>query len=144
MKPFDIQKALEGAPVVTRDGKQVCGLSNRYTGRAYPLSAIIDGDEYTWTEAGVQFLGVEGEYDLFMADIQPPDYAIPAEATGIEAELCRMFTERQAFGIKKYGVTVEDNPLSLREWLNHALMESMDHCVYLLRAIKELDKKEGK
>lgn len=142
MKPFDLEKALAGEAVVTRYGIPVKNI--RIGNSAWPVFGDVENLEEKWKLSGTYYSVVESEYDLFMADTQPPDYAIPAEATGIEAELCRMFTERQAFGIKKYGVTVEDNPLSLREWLHHALLESMDHCVYLLRAIKEIDKKEGK
>lgn len=46
---------------------------------------------------------------------------------------------RSAVGVKKYGTTLADNKASLREWLNHALEESMDHCNYLQRAIMELE-----
>lgn len=46
-------------------------------------------------------------------------------------------------GRQKYGVSVADNPLSLREWLEHAKQEAMDAAVYLQRAIEELDKKGG-
>ena len=107
----------------------------------FPIEGkTFGGDTAFWTKEGRYYTNGEDQLDLFMAEDSD---AIPAEPTGIEAELCRMFTERQAFGIKKYGVTVEDNPLSLREWLHNALMESMDHCVYLLRAIKEIDKNEG-
>ena len=46
-------------------------------------------------------------------------------------------------GRQKYGVSVADNPLSLREWLENAKQEAMDAAVYLQRAIEELDKKGG-
>ena len=60
--------------------------------------------------------------------------------TGIEADLCAEIVARQAKGIQKYGTTEADNPLTLREWLQHALEESLDQAVYLKRAIAELDK----
>ncbi len=59
---------------------------------------------------------------------------------GIEADLCAEIAARQAKGIQKYGTTVADNPLTLREWLQHALEEALDQAVYLKRAIAELDK----
>ena len=59
---------------------------------------------------------------------------------GIEADLCAEIAARQAKGIQKYGTTVADNPLALREWLQHALEEALDQAVYLKRAIAELDK----
>lgn len=61
-------------------------------------------------------------------------------ATGTEARVIAMIAERQKMGIQKYGTTVSENPLSLREWLHHALEESLDMAVYLMRTIEELDK----
>lgn len=60
--------------------------------------------------------------------------------TGTEARVCALIADRQAFGINKYGTTVADNPLALRQWLTHALEESLDLSIYLMRAIEELDK----
>ena len=59
--------------------------------------------------------------------------------TGIEAEVCELIAQRQAKGIAKYGQTVADNPLELREWLQHALEECLDQAVYLKRAIAALE-----
>ena len=42
-------------------------------------------------------------------------------------------------GIAKYGTTVADNPLSLRQWLQHAFEETLDKAIYLKRAIAEID-----
>jgi hypothetical protein len=46
---------------------------------------------------------------------------------------------RQAMGIAKYGTTVRENPLDLRQWLQHAYEECLDQAVYLRRAIEEID-----
>ena len=61
-------------------------------------------------------------------------------ATGIEAQVCRDITSRQALGVAKYGTTVADNPLTLEQWLFHAYEECLDQAVYLRRAIEELRK----
>ncbi len=58
--------------------------------------------------------------------------------TGVEAEVCTDIAARQMLGIAKYGTTVKDNPLSLKEWLQHAYEETLDHAIYLKRAITEL------
>jgi hypothetical protein len=63
----------------------------------------------------------------------------PLGATGIEAEVCADIARRQRLGIAKYGTTVAENPLELKEWLQHALEENYDYCVYLKRAIQEID-----
>jgi len=65
--------------------------------------------------------------------------------SGTELRVCRLIAERQMRDVEKYGTTVEANPLTLRDWLQHALEESLDHAIYLKRAIEELDRRaEGK
>jgi len=58
-------------------------------------------------------------------------------ATGTEARLCRMLAQRQQLGVRKYGTTVEDNPLTEEQWLQHALEEALDLAVYLQRLLEE-------
>lgn len=62
------------------------------------------------------------------------------EASGTEARVMHMIAKRQEMGIAKYGTTVRENPLTLRQWLQHALEESLDQAVYLARAIEEIDR----
>ena len=59
---------------------------------------------------------------------------------GIEAKVCADIEARQALGMNKYGISVQDNPLTLREWLEHAYQECLDQAIYLRRAMQELDK----
>lgn len=63
------------------------------------------------------------------------------KAQGTEGRLQEMIYKRQQFGIAKYQTTVESNPLTLRQWLQHALEENVDAAIYLMRAIEEIDKK---
>jgi len=44
---------------------------------------------------------------------------------------------RQAMGVKKYGTTVAQNPLTHQQWLVHAYEEALDMAIYLKRAIQE-------
>jgi len=60
-------------------------------------------------------------------------------ATGTEKRVCDDIASRQAIGIRKYKITVEQNPLSLRQWLQHAYEETLDQAIYLKRAIEEND-----
>jgi hypothetical protein len=60
--------------------------------------------------------------------------------TGTEARVCADIAARQNLGINKYGTTVADNPLALRDWLRHAYEEALDQAIYLRRAIEEIDK----
>lgn len=61
------------------------------------------------------------------------------ELTGTEAKVCKDIAERQKLGLKKYGVSVSENPLSLRQWLEHAYQECLDQAIYLKRAMEEMD-----
>lgn len=63
---------------------------------------------------------------------------------GTEARICTEIAARQQMGINKYGTTVAENPLSLREWLVHAKQEALDQAIYLQRAIEEIDAKEAR
>lgn len=59
--------------------------------------------------------------------------------TGIEAQVCEDIARRQQFGLHKYGTTVAQNPLELRQWLQHQYEELLDAAVYTRRAMSELD-----
>lgn len=52
--------------------------------------------------------------------------------------MCADIAARQALGVAKYGVTVQDNPLFLQQWLQHAYEECLDQAVYLRRAMQSL------
>lgn len=70
------------------------------------------------------------------------DQVFIAMRRGIEAEVCIEIARRQEHGIAKYGTTVADNPLVLRQWLQHAYEETLDKAIYLRRAIAEIDAQE--
>jgi hypothetical protein len=59
--------------------------------------------------------------------------------SGTEAQVCADIAARQLRGIAKYGKTAADNPLPLRDWLQHAYEETLDQAVYLKRAIEQID-----
>ena len=56
-----------------------------------------------------------------------------------ESLVCADIMRRQQLGINKYGTTLADNPLPLRDWLQHAYEECIDQANYLKRAIQEID-----
>ena len=62
-------------------------------------------------------------------------------AQGTEQKVIALIEQRQKLGVAKYGTTVADNPLVLKEWLQHQLEELLDAAIYVQRAIDELDKK---
>lgn len=63
---------------------------------------------------------------------------IPDTETLVAADIL----QRQALGLKKYGTSVANNPLTLRQWLQHAYEETLDQAVYLKRSIQEIDSRE--
>ena len=60
--------------------------------------------------------------------------------TGTERRVCEDIAKRQAVGLRKYGTTVEKNPLTIKQWMQHAYEETLDQAIYLRRAIEELEK----
>lgn len=62
------------------------------------------------------------------------------DVTGTEKIVCEMIAIRQKFGLSKYGISVQNNPLTLRQWLRHQQDELADALVYCTRAIEQLDK----
>lgn len=66
--PFDLEKALAGAKVVTRDGRIITGLHLfQNVADRYPLYGVIDGKIHGWTPSG-RFAG-DSDFiaDLFLA-----------------------------------------------------------------------------
>lgn len=71
MKPFNLQEALEGKPLVTRDGKKVLDFhyfecSNLTSD--YPIIAFIEGQIYlnSYTNNGLSVRHRVSDTDLFM------------------------------------------------------------------------------
>lgn len=68
MKPFDLEKALAGEPVVTRDGREVTQVTKfDLIDDVYMIHAVIYGDLESFTLNGEYSKGKESELDLFMA-----------------------------------------------------------------------------
>ena len=49
------------------------------------------------------------------------------------------FKDRSNVGIKKYGVTLDRNDLTMLEWLNHLQQELMDATLYIEKLKSKLD-----
>lgn len=64
--------------------------------------------------------------------------------TGTEARVCADIARRQQHGLAKYGRTVENNPLSWREWAKHHYQELLDAAIYTRRAIEAHDAAVGR
>ena len=60
----------------------------------------------------------------------------------IEDKVIEKIKHRQQTGLKKYGVTVKANPLTLLQWLNHLQEELLDAAIYVEKLKAEEDKRE--
>jgi hypothetical protein len=67
LEKFDLEKALNGAKVVTRDGKEVKELTKFEGLSLYILVGLIDGEVHSWNEDGWHHNERSGVYDLFLA-----------------------------------------------------------------------------
>tara|TARA_R110002020_G_scaffold3902_1_gene17186 strand:+ start:92 stop:286 length:195 start_codon:yes stop_codon:yes gene_type:complete len=63
--------------------------------------------------------------------------------SSIEDEVCKKIQLRAEFGAIKYGVTMQDEVLSVLRWLNHLQQELMDGAVYAEKVIQMLEEKYG-
>ena len=103
----------------------------------------MEYEEDDWHEALIIGQAVDGA-TVRRRIVTTPE--VLKRATGkrpdIEQQVCQDILDRQKLGIAKYGTTVADNPLELREWLQHALEECLDQAVYLRRAMAEMDDQE--
>ena len=57
--------------------------------------------------------------------------------------VCRKFVGRSDLGYKKYGVTLEEDPSEMLEWLNHLQEELMDAVLYLQKAKEKYEAKSS-
>jgi hypothetical protein len=71
MKPFNLQRALAGDPVVTRDGRLVTDLKFFNGTVAESICGVLDGRIRAWFEGG-EYMSNKGEthyLDLFIAPL---------------------------------------------------------------------------
>jgi hypothetical protein len=57
-------------------------------------------------------------------------------------ELIDKFVERASMGKNKYGTTLDRNDLPADAWIDHAIEESMDFTLYLLKLKRVLTSKK--
>jgi hypothetical protein len=53
------------------------------------------------------------------------------------------FKQRSNVGYKKYGVTLDDDPSKMIDWLNHLQEELMDAVLYLQKAKETYEKEKS-
>jgi len=68
VKPFDLEGAKRGEPLMTRDGRAVAEFHHFKTIRSvYCCTTIIDGEPVSYTDGGQFHRNREDKSDLFMA-----------------------------------------------------------------------------
>lgn len=94
MKEFDIQRALNGSRVITKEGKEVKNLTHLkdLTEDEFKLVGVVAGELYRWTEDGVSVF----EDDAF-------DLYLETEKCEGWANVYRDFNGKVTFGRTVYG-----------------------------------------
>ena len=62
-----------------------------------------------------------------------------SEPTGIESRVCADIALRQSIGIKKYGITLEENTDGRAARIRHAYEEALDLAIYLKWELEKAD-----
>lgn len=62
--------------------------------------------------------------------MRPEEYTTPSTTL---LRVLQKMKQRELFGVKKYGTTVDRNDLTSLDWINHAQEEAMDLILYLER-----------
>lgn len=57
----------------------------------------------------------------------------------IEEQVCEKIPQRSEVGKKKYGVSMEEEVLSIRQWLTHLQEELMDAAVYVEKLLEMVE-----
>jgi hypothetical protein len=55
--------------------------------------------------------------------------------------IAHLLRSRSETGIRKYGTTLDRTDLEVKQWIDHAIEESLDHALYLMKLKDELDAK---
>ena len=75
------------------------------------------------------------------ADDKLPSWAVDVKPEAPDQnveDLREMLLQRSQVGLSKYGCTTMRSDLSLQDWLQHALEETLDNAVYLRAAIRKV------
>ena len=90
-------------------------------------------EEYQQLEESL--IGRKQNYDKFIEQVEinqrfPASDEQPVKDLIVE-KVINKFKTRSTLGIAKYNTTLQENNLSVYEWLNHAQEEALDMALYL-------------
>ena len=66
------------------------------------------------------------------------DFITIEKSDSIVLKVIERFKQRSEVGQKKYGTTMDRTDLSTKEWIDHAIEESMDFILYLEKLKQQL------
>jgi hypothetical protein len=52
--------------------------------------------------------------------------------------IAHLLRSRSETGIRKYGTTLDRTDLEVKQWIDHAIEEALDHALYLMKLKDEL------
>ena len=79
-----------------------------------------------------------------MKPIKSHDTIVPMQFRDpVVRRVCQKFVGRSDVGYEKYGVTLEDDPSDMLEWLNHLQEELMDAVLYLQKAKEKYERERS-
>lgn len=116
MKPFNLEAALAGAPVVTRDGRKVTQLVKFDCTDTYVLYGVVTDTVHLWTVDGRFNMSCEKNgHDLFMATVKKTGLAVSYRYKDEDARMSTTIfeTEEQA---KEFFMDCESYRLHKIEW----------------------------
>jgi len=77
MKPFNLERALAGDPVMTKDGRLVTQLVLfRNVSTSHPIFGVIHDEVFTWTMEGGCYVKTPSASDLLMAPVKREGWII--------------------------------------------------------------------
>jgi hypothetical protein len=66
------------------------------------------------------------------------DYITIDNKDTIVFKVATLLRSRSETGIRKYGTTMDRTDLEVKQWIDHAIEESLDHALYLMKLKDEL------
>jgi hypothetical protein len=91
MKPFNLEAALAGHPVCTRDGRPVTQLVKFDCKYDYCVFGVLDDAPASWMESGQHTCDGNNPYDLFMAPVKKTGWV----ARYAEGGVCGTFASEE-------------------------------------------------
>ena len=61
------------------------------------------------------------------------DFVAIYNTDSVVFKIAMLLKVRSETGIRKYGTTLDRTDLNVKEWIDHAIEESLDHALYLQR-----------